>query len=165
MRAGRWILGIPFAALAGQYLYYSPRLPERVASHFDASGNPDGWSSKGAFFATFAIGLLVVTAVFWGISLLIPRLPRSLINLPRKDYWLAPERRQDTMAFIGRRLVEFVFALQVFLVGILHLSIRANLATGAPRTATGFWILLGIFLAFSAAWTVIYLLHFLRVPR
>jgi len=165
MRAGRWILGLPFAAMAAQILYYAPRLPERLASHFDIAGNPDGWSSKGAFFAIFAVGMLVVAFVFLGIALLIPRLPHSLINLPRKDYWLAPERRRETWDFIARRLIEFTFAIQVFFVGILQLSIQANLTSEGPRLAAGFWILLGVFLGFTAVWLVFFIGRFLRVPR
>ncbi|HPZ97428.1 MAG TPA: DUF1648 domain-containing protein, partial [Phycisphaerae bacterium] len=40
---------------------YYPRLPDRVASHFGASGEPDGWQSKQAF-TTFTIAFPIVLA-------------------------------------------------------------------------------------------------------
>jgi len=49
-----------------------PLLPERVAIHFDASGNPDGWSDK---FDAFAISS-VMGAVFAFIPLLLVALAK-----------------------------------------------------------------------------------------
>jgi uncharacterized membrane protein len=75
-----------------QFTYYYPRLPEMVASHFDGEGRPNGCMPKNEFFKMFA----VITALIIGIFLLLPKLikrvPPSMINLPNKDYWLAPER-------------------------------------------------------------------------
>lgn len=34
------------------------RLPEQIATHFDANGNPDGWSSRG--FAVFGLPLFIL---------------------------------------------------------------------------------------------------------
>jgi hypothetical protein len=52
------------ALLAATVLYglqlavYYPELPDRVASHFDAAGNPDGSMSKAGFLAlTLALGV------------------------------------------------------------------------------------------------------------
>ena len=38
------------------------RLPEQIATHFDANGNPDGWSSR--FVAVFGLPLILL-AVHW----------------------------------------------------------------------------------------------------
>ena len=40
---------------------------------------------------------LGIAALFIGIPRLLKSTPASLINLPNKSYWLAPERREETM--------------------------------------------------------------------
>jgi len=78
-----------------------PQLPNVVASHFNGRGAPNGWQTKQAFFSVF-IGVGILAMV---IGLVIPRIiaavPAQLINLPNKSYWLAPEHRQETMAFLN----------------------------------------------------------------
>ena len=52
----------------GQALLYYPRLPDRMASHFNAAGQADGWMSKRAFFG-LDLGMQVGMAVlFVGIT-------------------------------------------------------------------------------------------------
>ena len=48
---------IVLAAIA-QCVHDFPLLPDRLASHFGASGMPNGWMTKSQFFITFAIVLL-----------------------------------------------------------------------------------------------------------
>ena len=56
---------IVLAAIA-QCVHDFPLLPDRLASHFGASGIPNGWMTKSQFFITFAIVLLPALAVeFW----------------------------------------------------------------------------------------------------
>jgi uncharacterized membrane protein len=58
-----WLLeATAFAGLMfsiGFAVYYFPRLPETIPSHFDASGLPDGYSSKSTFLMLPGIGLFV----------------------------------------------------------------------------------------------------------
>ncbi len=71
--------------------------PSRVPSHFDAAGRPNAWSSRDEFFMLQVGVTLGVAALFIGIPWLLKSTPTNLINLPNKGYWLAPERREETM--------------------------------------------------------------------
>ena len=62
-------------------------LPEKVATHFGANGQANGWMSRDTHSA-FQIGTTVfLAAVFAGLALFMPRLPDRHINLPHRDYW------------------------------------------------------------------------------
>ena len=116
----------PFLAAAHVGWYYS-ELPERVASHFGSSGAADGWTSRTAFVATY-VGLIGAMGLLYnGLAWGLPRLPVSMINLPRRDYWLSPERRERTLQDLGEQIAEIGTAFVLFLMLVFHLSIRANL--------------------------------------
>src|SRR5260370_35733971 len=88
------------AAYAAIHLssYYS-QLPEVVASTFSGRGVANGWQTKPAFFTVF-VGVSVLAAVIgFGIPRIISAMPPQLINLPNKDYWLAPDHFPETRAF------------------------------------------------------------------
>src|SRR4051812_6071739 len=77
MRARVWdtvSLAVITAGALGSALVHS-RLPQRIATHFDIRGNPDGWMPRdvGAFF------LPAFTLVLW----IVVRLSRRI--LPAKD--------------------------------------------------------------------------------
>lgn len=108
------------------------RLPERMAAHFNLAGEPDGWMSRGAFAAVSSAVVLVVGAILAGVFALIRRLPDRYFSLPRRDYWLAPERRASTIGFLDRRLSWLGIATLLLLMVLAQLVIRANLS-GDPR--------------------------------
>ena len=81
-------------------------LPALVATHFNAAGQVDGWMSR-AYFLRYELSFTVGTfAVFVALAFLAAVLPAGLVNLPHKDYWLAPERSADTR----RRLAGMILA-------------------------------------------------------
>lgn len=164
MRKVYWLLAAPIAAVAIQAFWYAPRLPERVASHFDAAGVPNGWSSRGELLATFG-GMFALTSLgLLGLIAVLPRIPRPLVSLPRREHWLAPERRAATIADLRRRLAWFAFATQVFLAGTVQLAIEANLAPD-PRLPSGpLYALLGGYLAFTLGWIVVFYRRFAKRP-
>jgi uncharacterized membrane protein len=160
----RWILLLPVAVLVLQAALYWPRLPERLASHFDAAGHADGWSTKGEFFTVFFAFVGGVSGFFLLLSYGLQRVPAALISLPGKDYWLAPERREATYAFLAQQLVWFGFASGVFFVALLQVTLRANLDEQHRLDKTSFLIYLGGYLAFTLLWVIHFLVRFRR-PR
>jgi uncharacterized membrane protein len=97
---------IAAAALAGVAWYY-PRLPDMVASHFNARGEADGWTGKQSFALMQAGAIGFVALVFVPLVLFLPRIPKSMVNLPHRDYWLAPERADQTCREVGDTLLWF----------------------------------------------------------
>ncbi len=46
LRTPLLVLGLLYLCFFGYLAASSSQLPERVATHFDGSGQPDGWSSR-----------------------------------------------------------------------------------------------------------------------
>lgn len=121
----------PFVAAAHVGWYYG-ELPSRMASHFGPDGDANGWMSRTAFAVSY-VGIVAAMALLYcGLAWGLPRLPTSMINLPRRDYWLAPERRQRTLEDLGRQLAAIGVATVLFLMLVFHLCLKANI-NGAFR--------------------------------
>lgn len=151
--AGR-LFGVFSLALVAQGLYYYPQLPERVASHFGASGAADGWSSKTSFFLVEALVVALMVVLFWGLPLAMARIPDGLINLPNKAYWLAPERREATFEAIRDGLLWCGVATLALIFVIFHWAIQANLEPPPRLPGSGMWLLLAGYLGFMTVWAV-----------
>ncbi len=147
----------------GHAAYYYPLLPERIASHFGASGLPDAWSDKKSFFDTYFIVLAVITVLFPGIGFLLRRTPVSFINLPNKAYWLAPERKEETIAVLSRRFLWFGSATLLLLLDLFHQSFRVQLgrARGLEHPVAG----LVAYLGFAVIWSIALIVRFSRKPQ
>ncbi|MEQ1634074.1 MAG: DUF1648 domain-containing protein [Planctomycetota bacterium] len=155
-------LWIATALVAAMIAVHYDDLPDRVASHFDAGGNVDGHSSK----AGFALGILSIAAFdlffFAALGLFLRRLPNHLINVPHRDYWLAPERREATLVAMTDHMCWFGAVTQLLIAGVALLSMRASLAPPDAPPVYDHWILLGCYLSYTAFW-VLQLLR--RFPR
>lgn len=154
-RMNPWKLPALLAAVAsliglGLQLWYWPQLPDRLATQFDFQGNPVEWMNKSS--ATL-LSILLVTLLplfFGGISLAIWRLPTSLINLPKRDYWLAPQRREASLEWLTCWLLWYSLLLTVFLVSLNHLTFLAN-RHDQPLSAVGSTGLMSLFLLLTLA--------------
>ncbi len=145
MKRSNWILaafGLWMIAFIVQIAVCYPQLPERVATHFNAQGNADGWSSKGAFLWVYALAVLLPTALFPGLYLLVPVMPTSLINLPHKDYWLSPAMRPYTDEVIREFLLVLGHLTTALMFVIMQMTLQANLHA-QPRLAGWSWVAIG----------------------
>ncbi len=101
--------------------------PEVMAAHFNVQGNPDRFVPKIVFFGYQAQTVLIVIALSLVMQVLPMILPVRWINMPNREYWYAPERREATVD----RLSSFAAALfALILLGIqagFELAVSANL--------------------------------------
>jgi uncharacterized membrane protein len=164
-------LAVPLLCLAAAYAFLFgyvaisyPQLPPKVASHFDLHGNPDGWMSRASSteimlaVAILAPGIVVVTMAGAG------RIPISFINLPHRDYWLAPERRTAALDVLRRYGLWFATLNVLFLTGLQALTVDANLQP-PPHQLNMQHLLIGaiLYLALTVLWTIRLLRHFAKV--
>jgi uncharacterized membrane protein len=120
------LFALPLVA-AAHVAYYYPQLPERVPSHFGPGGAADAWMSKSAFAGFYLILLTFFTLLMGGIAALLRHLPTETINMANREYWLAPERREATLARLSGDMSVFGVALNLFLIATMHLSFQAAL--------------------------------------
>ena len=151
-----------FAIIQG--LYYARRLPQVLGSHFAKSGSVNAWQSKSQFFTVEL--LIVVIATF--ITFVLPRimfaLPSAYINLPTKQFGLAPERREGTMSFLREQMEWLGCALLAFLLFVMELAFRANLESPPRPNTPAFVPALLIFLGLVAFFVGRLVRHFSRTP-
>jgi hypothetical protein len=89
-------------------------------------------------------------------------MPAAAINLPNKDFWLSPERREETFYFLRTQMAWFGCALLAFLLYVMELVFRANLRTPPRLNNAAFVPALLAFIAFSTIWTMRFVFHFYR---
>jgi uncharacterized membrane protein len=148
---------------AMQSAYYAPQIPEILGSHFGKSGFASAWQTKVAFFATELTIIVMATFVSFGIPRILAAMPASTINLPNKDFWLSPERREDTFAFLRAQIAWLGCVLLAFLLFVMELVFRANLHTPPQLNTAAFVPALVAFLVFSTTWTLRLVFHFSRL--
>jgi uncharacterized membrane protein len=144
--------------------YYYAMLPAKVASEFDLSGEPKSWMAKGTF-VIFNVTLLLVLPIFLiALGWLCTKLPRWMIDLPHKDYWLAPERRAETNASVFLFMLWLANGIELFLTLLMGTVYRANLGHPEIMRRTPFY-LLGFFIAFMVVWIICFYRKFRKVPK
>jgi len=162
-RTAAIVLLVLCAVCVGHALHYYPQLPERIASHFGSSGEPDGWSSKTEFITVYLGTAGFTVALFLGAGLLMKKVPDKAINMPRKDYWLAPERREQTLADVSARLTWLASLTVLLLIDTFHQTIMVNL--GQADTLTHPWLSLGLYAALFIVWIITMLKKYLSRPE
>lgn len=136
LRRWQWIVGaIAFWILLAlvQNAWYYPRLPEQVAIHFNAAGKADSWASK-SHATLLMLGLQIFLPSFLLLTSQLSRsLPIQWINLPHREYWLAPERKEATFASMERFLWWIAMATSLWILVVNHLTFVANASGGNLR--------------------------------
>ena len=143
---------------------YLQRLPERVATHFNGAGEPDGWMSRTAAVWMMGGFQIALPMLFIGIGLMLPLFPDSSINIPNREFWLHPDRRRSVFGFLNRAMALFSILISLFFIAINHITFLANSIGGGKLDMVSFSIVLVAFLLATTGW-VVWLYRSLRLPR
>ena len=101
-------------------------LPDRVASHFDGSGSATGFMARSTYeMFTLALLLGMPLLAVIGMSRAYRRKDGRL-KLPNGDYWLAPERRERSIAFLLAHAQWFGCLLVVLVCRVHWMVLQAN---------------------------------------
>jgi hypothetical protein len=140
----------------------SVMLPPVLASHFESGGGANGSMPREGYVALMA-GLIVFLPFVLALpAWLMRRVPVSLLRLPNKGYWLAPERKDETLAYMARQAALFGCILVAFLSYVHALVIQAN-RVQPPHLHTGLLLLgLAAFMLSSVIWAGVFVAHFRR---
>ena len=128
------------------------QLADPVATHFGAGYLANGWMTRDGYLAFSLAFTTFLPTVIASLVGGLPRIfPRS-VNLPNKDHWLAPERRDSTLESIALRAIVLGGLLAIFMSGVHWLILQANAAVPPQLPPRLFWTLLIAFLVAFTAW-------------
>lgn len=158
----RFALLLGCAALFIGLTSYS--LPDTVASHFEADGFANGFMRRAMyirFTLAFAIGLPLLLGA---VSYFAFGASNARINLPNREYWLAPERRDQTVSYLRVHLARFNSVLVVFLCYVHWLVVRANQVQPPHMSTPAMLTALAAFAVYAIFWTRFFLRRFRNAP-
>lgn len=152
--------------LAGAFVKStSAGLPAVVASHFGPGGVANGFMGKGTYEVFMLVLVIGVPTLVAFSTRLLRVMPPELINLPHRQYWLAPERRAATLESLSSLTLWFAMVLAVFLSYCHWLVVQAHATQPPELPEICFFAGLGFFSAFTLAWVFILFRRFGRPPR
>jgi hypothetical protein len=127
-------------------------LPGSVATHFGTGLLANGWMARDDYLV-FSLAFSTLLPVFVaGVVGWLPRLFPKLVNVPNRDYWLAPERSAATLERLAVSGVSLGALLSIFMGGVHWVILQAN-AVVPPRLPAGaFWTVVISFLVLLTAW-------------
>ena len=125
-------------------------VPQKLATHFNGAGKANGWmtrSEHSAFMLLFGLG---VPAFTLGLIGLMRLLPSSMLNVPKPEYWRAPENYPKACA-IMLTWAQWLAVGEVIWMTLLNRQILLANQIKPPRFATaetlylsaGFVIMIG----------------------
>lgn len=139
-------------------------LPDTVASHFDSNGVPNRFMSNQSYLMLLlALVVLLPLFVAW-LGRWLQQLPDELINLPHKQYWLAPERREQTLNYLTNWLQWSACGLVLFFC-YLHWLVLDSQQQNQLQLDTQLMVVgLGCFLGAMSLAVLALLYKFYRLP-
>jgi serine/threonine-protein kinase len=149
-----WVLfGALLAATYDQW-------PEHVATHFNLEGDPDGWMGRETNIAVYLALGFAMPLILYGIFSLVGIFPTRFVNMPQRDYWLAPERKAVTMRELRRQSLWLGCLMLLFFAGLYVLALEANQQNPVKLSVKSMLLLLGGFLSGVAVWVVLFYRRF-----
>ena len=159
-RIAAWVFPATAIAAAAFVAVTSRSMPPLVASHFGGGGVPDGFMPRNVY-VLFMLGFVIAMPVLM-VYLTWFRMgrPGMSINLPHREHWMAPVRRDETIAYLRERVMQFGILLLGFLSYGHWLVVRAN--ESHPVMLDQAWFIGGIavFLVATIIWVQRLLGHF-----
>jgi uncharacterized membrane protein len=141
----------------------SAPLPARVATHFANGGQANGWMTRDGYVMFMLLMTTALPLVVVALTGFIPRIAMSQIAQGKRAYWLTPERREATLAWLASHACAMGVLLTVFLLGIHLLTIEANERTPARLDESAFFAVLIGFIVLLVIWIVTMALRFARM--
>jgi Protein of unknown function (DUF1648) len=136
------------------------QLPPHVAMHFGVTGQPNGVMSRESYLL-FILGFAVLLPLFIVASIAgLPLFTKRGVKLPNRDYWLAPPRRDETLAAVGAFGGLLGCLLTVFAAALHYIILEANASVPPQLPAPQFYSVLGGFFAAILSWQALFYLRF-----
>lgn len=143
-------------------LWLGSGLPERVASHFNAAGQADGFMGRETFVVLHLLLIGLLPLLTW--LGLMAAAARGKVNMPHAALWLAPPHRGATLRFLAWHGAAMSVAL-VLLLGVVFVEVVNANSLQTPRLPMpGSLLSVGAFLLFTLVWVALLYWRFGRRP-
>jgi len=147
-----------------QAVIYWPQMPEKMATHFGAGGQPDGWMARTSFVGLTILMQIGLAGMMLGFGRLTRILPTSMINIPNREYWLADERREQTLRETESMMAWIAAGTAMFLLLIFWLTFDANTGEEIKLNAFVSWIAVVVFVVALLGFCFARVAKYYRVP-
>jgi len=154
MRTAQVVVIVLIAAALIELACYYPLIGATAASHFDIGGEPNAHQTKAAFFASWILAVVLPGVVALGIPSVLGHVPVEFINLPNKQYWLAPQRRAQTLHDFAQHFAWFGVGSLGLVIVVMNLVMHANLSASQSINQHCFGVLFALYLVFVGWWLV-----------
>ena len=125
--AGALVVLVCLTVFAVAFVLYTTRyLPETVATHFGAGNQANGWMSRKSYLS-FILSFMIGISAF--ISFCVGTLPRQFpqwTNVPNRDYWLAPARRDESLVFLSAHGKRLGCLIVMMMLAMHYVILKAN---------------------------------------
>jgi uncharacterized membrane protein len=152
------VFAIVFVVYTGSYL------PETVATHFGVDGEANGWMTRGGYLL-FMLSFMFGVSSF--VSLVVGTLPRKFpqwTNVPNGQYWLAAERRDESLNFLSAHGKRLGCLILMMMLGMHYTVLIANhLRPPALPASTFSSIIIGF--ALALVWWIVRLYRRFAKPK
>jgi hypothetical protein len=122
--------GAAAACLLQARLLYA-RMPAIVPSHFDAAGRITARMPRAAFVGGYAVLVAFMAALLTLMNVVVLNTRPALLNFPHKAYWLAPERKAESLAYLEAFGYWFGACLFVLLFDVFDQIFRVSVGLAA----------------------------------
>lgn len=143
-------------------LHDHSRLPDRIASHFDATGTVNGWMDRTAFTVSMLAVGLGLPALLIALLYAVRFLPPQHLNIPNADYWRQPAHFRKACDYLLTAALWFAAAFLLWQTAFTHQIVAANLAVPPHLDSRGALLLTIPLLAFTLAWIAALVVRFSR---
>jgi len=119
--------------LLGFVIYYYPRLPETIPSHFNAAGTPDEYASKASFWMLPGVEIFIY--VLLSLIVLVPHQFNFTVKITQEN-----ALRQYTFAI---RLIRYLKAAITWI--FFYITLATTRVVAHKDSGLGLWFLPAIF--------------------
>lgn len=145
------------------FIIYTTRyLPDSVATSFGGDNRAHAWMSRSdylLFMLSFTVGLSAF------VSFCVGTLPRKFpqwTNVPNRDYWLAAERREESLRYLSAHGKRLGCLIVMMMLAMHYVILKANHAR-PPTLPLPIFTSILISFALALVWWVVRLYR--RFPK
>jgi hypothetical protein len=154
---------ICLVVFAAVFIVYTARyLSEPVAVHFGTGNQADGWMSRNGYLI-FMLSFMIGMTAF--ITFVVGTLPAKFpqwTNVPNRDYWLAPKRRDESLRYLSAHGKRLGYLIVMMMLGMHYTILLAN-HTRPPSLPVPVFTSILIGFAVALIWWIVRLYR--RFPR